>query len=258
METILQMWSGGKDSTCAGDMHLERGDDVHFICYIPMFDDVIPLIERCHYEHLLRCADYYRSQGAKVTFTNGNLTYWEYCTRILVKGARAGAMQSYPCYLKGKCGFNRDSKTPACNDVAKTLEYDFKDVGLCADEVDRKKLLPDEVSILQELGITKQMAFDHCQKVGRLSPTYKNKKRDGCALCPNAKPAERLKWFDDYNEYGAKEKLIELQRILKEDSSVKGTKPFYPMRGKHYFIENEEFVSPKGSRISLFGGDTIN
>ena len=142
MARILQLWSGGKDSTCAGDKHLERGDDVHFVCYVPMFDEVIPLIERCHYEHLFRLAEYYRSQGAKVTFTNGNLTYWEYCTKILSKGKRAGAMQSYPCFLKGKCGFNRDSKTSACEDVAKTIEYDFKDVGLCADEVNRKKCFP--------------------------------------------------------------------------------------------------------------------
>lgn len=101
------------------------------------------------------------------------------------------------------------------------------------------------------------MSFDFCKKRKILSPTYKRKKRDGCTLCPNAKSAERLKWFEDYKEYGAKERLIELQRILIADSKKHSTKEFYPLRNYHYFIENEEFVSPSGSKIFMFG-DTIN
>lgn len=136
---VLQMWSGGKDSTCAGWKHLERGDKVHFVCYVPMFDKDIPLIEKEHYNFLNNMKDLFISMGAKVDFVHG-ITYWEYCTKILTKGARKGSMQSYPCYLKGKCGFNRDSKTDACNDFAKTLNYDFIDIGLCADELDRKQI----------------------------------------------------------------------------------------------------------------------
>ena len=255
---VAQMWSGGKDSTCAGIKHLERGDKVHFICYIPMFDADIPLIEKCHWDFQMQMADFFRSQGATVHFTHGDYTYWEYCTKILTRGKRAGSMQSYPCYIKGKCGFNRDSKTPACNNVAKTLKYDVKDIGLCADEIGRKKLEAGECSILQELGITKQMAFDFCRDNKFLSPTYKNKKRDGCLLCPHAKASERLKWFEDWKEFNAKERLIELQRILIADSKAKGTKQFYPLRNYHYFIENAgEFISPNGTRLCMFG-DTIN
>lgn len=160
---IIQMWSGGKDSTCAGWKHLEQGDKVHLVCYIPMFDKDIPLIDKEHYNFLNNMRDLFVNMGCKVSFVHG-ITYWEYCTRILKKGARKGTMQSYPCYLKGKCGFNHASKTDACKNFVKTLIYDFIDIGFCADELDRKQLEKREISILQELKITKQQALEFCKK----------------------------------------------------------------------------------------------
>ena len=37
-------WSGGKDSTCAVMKHIERGDKVKAVCWVPMLTKEIPLI----------------------------------------------------------------------------------------------------------------------------------------------------------------------------------------------------------------------
>ena len=57
------------------------------------------------------------------------------------------------------------------------------------------------------------MAKEFCLERNAYSPHYKYSKRDGCALCFNAKPIELEIWLNDYPE--AEEKLIELQEILK-------------------------------------------
>lgn len=96
------------------------------------------------------------------------------------------------------------------------------------------------------------MAFDFCRDNKFLSPTYKNKKRDGCLLCPHAKASERLKWFEDWKEFNAKERLIELQRILIADSKAKGAKQFYP-----YFLLKQrdimgEYLDVLTLRLSIW------
>ena len=60
-DVVKVSWSGGKDSTCALMKHLERGDTVKAVCYIPMFTDTIPLLLKDHYEFILRTADKFRS-----------------------------------------------------------------------------------------------------------------------------------------------------------------------------------------------------
>ena len=44
--TVKVGWSGGKDSTCAVMQHIEHGHKVKAVCYIPMFTESIPLIEK--------------------------------------------------------------------------------------------------------------------------------------------------------------------------------------------------------------------
>lgn len=43
-DVVKVSWSGGKDSTCALDLHLERGDKVIAVNYTPMLTDTIPLL----------------------------------------------------------------------------------------------------------------------------------------------------------------------------------------------------------------------
>ena len=89
------------------------------------------------------------------------------------------------------------------------------------------------------------------------TPSYEYGLRDGCMLCPHGASSERVRWFADYAEFNAKERLYDLQCVLRDNARKNGVKEYYPLWGKHYFIENVDFISPNGSKISMFG-DTIN
>lgn len=59
MEIAKLGWSGGKDSTCAVHKHLERGDRLKIVCYVPYFTDDIPLINKEHFDFINYQANYF-------------------------------------------------------------------------------------------------------------------------------------------------------------------------------------------------------
>lgn len=110
MSIVKVGWSGGKDSTCSVLLHLEQGDTVKAVCYIPMFTEDIPLITKKHYEFILNTAERFRQMGAEVFIVSG-MTYYDYCFSISKNGKFKGEFKGYP-YV-GCCGFRRDSKIKA-------------------------------------------------------------------------------------------------------------------------------------------------
>ena len=189
-DVVKVSWSGGKDSTCAVMRHIERGDTVKAVCYIPMFTDTIPLLLKDHYEFILRTADKFRSMGAEVYIVKG-ITYYEYVHKRSSRGKFKGRPFGFPCVIKEWCGFKRDSKLKALSEID-IGQYDYEDIGIAADETRRHAQLTDKKrSILCELGITEQMATEFDKEHGVLSPHYKTHGRDGCTLCPHAKASER-------------------------------------------------------------------
>lgn len=104
MATVKIGWSGGKDSTCAVMKHIERGDKVKAVCYVPMFTREIPLISKKHYAFILQTADYFRRLGAEVYFADKGLTYYEYVTHEAVKGKCKGLIFGFPIVGAGMCG----------------------------------------------------------------------------------------------------------------------------------------------------------
>ena len=233
MNIVKIGWSGGKDSTCAVMKHIERGDKVKAVCYVPMFTKDIPLITKKHYEFIQNTANYFRSLGAEVYFADGGVTYWEYVTHVAIKGKYKGKIFGFPCVNRGQCGFKRDGKLRAC-DGCDVGEYDYLSVGIAADETKRHNQLTEyKRSILCELGITEDQATSFCKERNLYSPHYehkgKKKRRDGCALCCNASEEERQEWFNDYPE--AIPLVIELQNIVKEK---RPDRP--PLRDYKYFI----------------------
>lgn len=247
-QKVLVCWSGGKNSTRAIMEYHQRGYEVTAVCYIPMFTKKIPLIDKEVYQFILDCTKLFRSWGIHVVLLKNAVTYYDWCARILVKGKNKGKRQSFPLFVKGKCGFARDGKIACINAYFKRYahRFSFIDIGLCADEYDRKQLKGRERSILQELGIKDNECFYWCRDYCLLSPKYKSSKRDGCALCPQAKREERYKFFRDYPE------AVEMVKQLQRYSMERG---FYPLRGKHWFIENEEFLCGYGSQISCLSSD---
>ena len=230
MSIVKMGWSGGKDSTCAVMKHLEQGDKVKAVCYIPMFTKEIPLILKDHFNFIINTADYFRSLGVDVFFANGGVTYYEYVTHIAKRGKNKGQPLGFPIIGAGMCGFKRDGKLKALS-LCDVGDYDYEGVGIAYDEVKRHHQLNEHLrSILFEKKITEIEAANFCIANGIYSPHYSKKtKRDGCALCYNAKEEERNRWFSDYPE--AVSLVIELQNLVKEK---RPDRP--PLRDYKYFI----------------------
>ena len=235
MAIVKVCWSGGKDSTAAILLHIERGDKVKAVCYIPMFTEKIPLIQKDHYQFILNTADYFRSLGAEIFIVTG-ISYYDYVLRKSTRGKHKGRIFGFPCFVHGQCGFKRDSKIKACKqcDVG---YYDYESIGIAWDEKSRHNQLNDKKrSILVEEKYTQVDCALLCLNHNCYSPVYDNRKRDGCALCFNAKAEERKRWFLDFPE--AFNILLHLQDV------VRAEKPdIYPLRGYKWFIEPNNQLS---------------
>lgn len=233
-DIVKVSWSGGKDSSCAAHLRLSQGDECIIVCYIPMFTDKIPLLLKNHYEFILHTADKFRQMGARVFLLHGE-TYWDFVHRRRVKGQRKGIPFGFPPFIRQNCSFKTYSKTKVLSDVdkEKQLLYDYEDIGIAIDEKHRLNQLDERKrSILVERGFTEQMAADYCIKNGIYSPHYKEFKRDGCVLCPQAPPSLRVKWFQENPE--AFYMVLQLQDFVKKE--IPGQ---YPLREKSWFIEED-------------------
>lgn len=245
MAIVKVGWSGGKDSTATVLLHLKRGDKVKAVCYIPMFTKEIPLILKDHYQFIMKTADYLRSLGAEVFIVSG-ITYYDYVLHRATRGKNKGRIFGFPCFIRGQCGFKRDSKMKACEqcDVG---YYDYESLGIAWDEKSRHNQLTDKKrSILVEEKYTQVDCAILCLDHNAYSPVYNERKRDGCALCFNAKASERKRWFADYPE--AFNILLHLQDVVRAEIPDK-----YPLRNYKWFIE-------PNYQLSMFGEQkyTIN
>lgn len=232
MDTVKINWSGGKDSTASVLLHFERGDECKIVCYVPFFDVSTPLILKDHYTHILKTADRFREWGAQVWIVHGQ-TYVDHFYHRSTRGKYKGRMFCWPCFIRGACGFKRDSKVKAlsCLDVG---QYDYEDVGIAYDEVDRQcQLSVEKRSILVEKRLTEKDALELCKEHGCLSPIYSTTGRDGCALCPNAKKAEREKWLQENPNVISV--LLEMQRVAAIERPGQ-----FPLRGLKNFIEESD------------------
>lgn len=229
MSTVKVSWSGGKDSTCAVHLHINQGDKVKVVCYIPMFTDDIPLITKEHHEFILNTAERFRNMGADVYIVTG-MTYFDYVTRITTRGINKGKMFGFPSFIPKQCLFKKYSKIKAL-DQCDVGPYDYEDIGIAYDETERhNQLNKSKRSILVEKNYSENDCYLMCLEHNMLSPHYKFEKRDGCSLCGNATEIRRKKWFSDYPE--AIPILIELQNLVKEK---RPDRP--PLRNYKYFIE---------------------
>ncbi len=248
MSIVKCNWSGGKDSTCAVQLHLSREDHCIVCCYIPMFTNEIPLILKQHYDFILQTAERFKNAGAEVHITSG-MTYVEYVTKIATKGKHKGKPFGFPCFVRGQCGFKRDSKEKALKKIDDLImsPYDYEEIGIAYDEKDRWGQLNEKKrSILVETKKTELDAKNHCIINGLYSPHYDKYKRDGCVLCFNAKASERKEWFEQYPE--AFLILLDLQDYIKAE------KPgFFPLRKHKWFIEEDlqMHMFDKGQRFII-------
>ena len=239
MSVVKIGWSGGKDSTCAVLKHIEQGDRVKAVCYIPMFNEEIPMLLRRHYEFIMLSADRLRKMGAEVRVVSG-MTYYEYVTHIAKRGKNKGKPFGFPLFVRSQCGFKRSNKLKALS-ACDVGEYDYQGIGIAADETARFRQIDGTLkrSVLLENGITGEQAKEYCRLRGFLSPHYDLLKRDGCVLCPHARECERQMWYADYPE--AVPILIDLQNFVRRERPEQT-----PLRNYRWFIEENDNVKMEG------------
>lgn len=244
MAIVKCCWSGGKDSSCATHLHLMQGDKVIVVNYVPMFTEEIPLILKEHYEFIMQTIELWKSMGAEVYQVHG-MTYWDFVHLIKTRGSEKGLPFGFPPFNTGMCTFKNYSKKKSLDGLDKrfNLKYDYMDLGIAFDEIDRHSQLNDyKRSILVEKKITEDIATEYCKVNGLYSPCYLNDKRDGCILCPQAKPNRRIEWFKQYPE--AFDLVLELQEFVKRERPNQ-----YPLRDYKFFIEED-------MQTDLFGTET--
>lgn len=221
-------WSGGKDSTAALLLYIVLGYDIEAVCYIPMLTKEIPLIEKAQYEFIMNAKKQFEAAGVVVHIVHGE-TYEEHVLKITKRRQNKGKIYGFP--LPYACAFKRDSKIKALSEINKKIQFDIEDIGIAIDEPKRMgQLTGKKVSILVDYGWTENDAYNFCKNNNFLSPVYALKKRDGCAVCGNAKQEERERYFKDFPE--AKEKLYKLEQICKLKRPERK-----PLRGQKWFFE---------------------
>lgn len=231
MSIVKCNWSGGKDSTYATFLHIQQGDEVKVVNYIPMLNDHIPMLLKCHYEFILSTAERFRKMGATVDIVSG-MTYVDFVHYRSTRGKHKGRSFGFPPFQRGWCNFKRDSKIKALEQVD-VGDYDYEDIAIAFDEVERHNQLNDtKRSILVEKKITEHDARIGCIENNLLSPHYDLLKRDGCTLCPNASAVERQMWFHDYPE--AFDIVLDLQEFVRRERPDQT-----PLRNHRWFIEED-------------------
>lgn len=196
MSTVKISWSGGKDSTASVILHIQSGDICKIVYYIPMLTESIPLIRKAHYDFIQGAVERFIRGGLQCYQAHG-MTYEDHVTRVVTRGPRKGEIMGYGLGY-GFCRFRDNSKVEALKRVDVGY-YDYEDIGIAADEYRRHcQLTQAKRSILFERNITEAQAREICIKHGLLSPIYKVVGRDGCVICPNAKPQVIQQWARDY------------------------------------------------------------
>lgn len=113
----------------------------------------------------------------------------------------------------GLCAVKRDCKIRPIEQFYKSIKEPITQyVGICIDEPKRLESLhkdKSKISLLEQYGVTEQMALEKCQKYGLLSPSYELSKRGGCWFCPNAKLAEHRDLRDI--DYATWMRFVELE-----------------------------------------------
>lgn len=144
------------------------------------------------------CVPLFISWGYKVTILRDEEDYLSLFYKVMERPRKheshRGLSHGFP--LAGMCRVNRDLKLRPMRRYFKNLGEHISYVGICAEETKRLVSLkkdPGKYSLLEELGITSDMAMELCREYGLLSPIYSfggSVKRSGCWFCPHAKLEE--------------------------------------------------------------------
>lgn len=186
-------WSGGKDSTATIILMHEHGVPIKEIVYVRMmYDDTLPATLPVMTDFVDNAIKVFEGWGYNVKVVKSIKTA-EQITNTVYKRSkypeRNGKCYGVRGFSRGFCKFTGVKK----NTIKSLLSNKYEMIGYASDEVKRlHRLTNKKCSIMAELGVTEQDAFDICRKYNLLSPLYElGIKRDGCWFCPSAGKKER-------------------------------------------------------------------
>ena len=186
-------WSGGKDSTATVILCHEYGIPVKDIIYVRMmYDDEVPATLPVMTDFVDNAVKVFESWGYKVRVVKSIKTAKQLIEAKYNRSRheyKNGRFYGVTAFYRGCCNFTH-VKMKTISFLSKS-EYEM--IGYASDELDRLHRLTDKkCSIMAELCIKEQDAFEICRKYNLLSPLYDlGFTRDGCWFCPNTSKFER-------------------------------------------------------------------
>lgn len=195
-------WSGGKDSTATIILMHEYEIPIKEIVYVRMmYDDTLPATLPVMTDFVDNAIKVFEGWGYNVKVVKSIKTAEQIVNTVYKRSKypeRNGKRYGVRGFARGFCKFTDVKK----NTIKSLLDSEYEMIGYASDEVKRLHRLTDKkCSIMAELGVIEQDAFDICRKYNLLSPLYElGVKRDGCWFCPNAGKREREMLKAEYPE----------------------------------------------------------
>ena len=190
-------WSGGKDSTATVILCHEYGIPIKEIIYVRMmYDDTLPATLPVMTDFVDNAIKIFEGWGYNVKVVKSIKTAEQIVNTVYKRSKypeRNGKRYGISNFGRGFCKFTGIKQ----NTIKSVNSGEYEMIGYACDEIARlHRLVDNQSSIMAELGVTEQDAFDICKKYNLLSPLYElGTKRDGCWFCPNVckKQREMLK-----------------------------------------------------------------
>ena len=255
----IQLWSGGKDSTCSIVIENQHRDELGIppstiVMSEVMFDKKKGISAEFpdHMEWVhTKAKPLFESWGHQVIIKQSEKDYLDCFYQTLQRSKMhpelLGKHQGFP--LGGTCIVQRDCKTKTVNKIRKEFLSDpnaAEFIGIAYDEPKRHGQLNERKrSLLCEYGVLEYQTYDIIRPYGLVSPIYTHTRRGGCWFCPN-QSYEQLAWLkQNYPEYW--EMLRELS--LAENTLARGFKWGIPFDEVDRKVDNYLNI-PK--QLSLF------
>lgn len=181
-------WSGGKDSTATVILCHEYGIPIKEIIYVRMmYDDTLPATLPVMTDFVDNAIKVFEGWGYNVKVVKSIKTAEQIVNTVYKRSKypeRNGKRYGISNFGRGFCKFTGIKQ----NTIKSVNSGEYEMIGYACDEIARLyRLVDNQSSIMAELGVTEQDAFDICRKYSLLSPLYDlGIKRDGCWFCPNA------------------------------------------------------------------------
>ena len=193
--TYIQLWSGGKDSSCSIVLENVHRDELGIppstiVMAEVMFDKrrgiSAEMPDHMEWVHT-KAKPLFESWGHKVIIEQSKKDYLDQFFHTIMRSKhpeRIGKTQGFP--IGGRCNVQRDCKVAVINKIRKqylsgadTAEF----IGIAADETERHGQLNERKrSLLLEYGVPERDTYEILKPYSLLSPIYSRSARGGAGF----------------------------------------------------------------------------